>query len=141
MTGQCVRIYTGHKARIHVIQFTLCGKFMVSAGADCSIMFWHLNHGQLVAQLNGHQDAIFSLCFSRCGAVLASGGNDDRVNIWDAQKIMEEIDVEDVNLSQGPMIKSQNDPALLDSYRTKSTKVLHLLFTRKNILLAAGILH
>jgi transcription initiation factor TFIID subunit 5 len=104
-------------------------------------MFWHLGHGHLVAQLNGHQDTIFSLSFSRDGAILASGGNDDRVNLWDAQKLIEEIEVEEVNSVQGPVVKSHNDNTLLGSYRTKSTNILGLHFTRKNLLISSGIIH
>lgn len=141
LNGQCVRTYTGHKARVHTLLFSLCGKFLISAGADCSVMFWHLGHGHLVAQLNGHQDTIFTLSFSRDGTILASGGNDDRVNLWDAQKILEEIDSEEGNLAQGPLVRSHNDSALLGSYRTKTTNILGLHFTRKNLLIASGILH
>ena len=104
-------------------------------------MFWHLGQGHLVAQLNGHQDTVFSLCFSRDATILATGGNDDRINLWDAQRLLDEIDVEELNLTQGPVVKSHHDNVLLGSYRTKSTNILNLHFTRKNLLLASGIIH
>ena len=141
LNGQCVRYYTGHKSKIFVLQFTNCGKFLVSAGADKVVLFWHLGHGYLVAQLTGHHDTIYTMCFSRDSNVLATGGNDDCVNLWDTNKLLEEVDSEEVNISQFPVIKTNSSDLLLGSYRTKSTNILTLHFTRRNLLLASGVVH
>lgn len=71
LNGQCVRHFTGHKAKVYSLQFTACGKFLVSAGQDQAILFWNLGHGNLVARLDAHRDTIFSMSFSRDGTVLA----------------------------------------------------------------------
>ncbi|KAK4336783.1 hypothetical protein RND71_043991 [Anisodus tanguticus] len=141
LNGQCVRYYTGHKSKIFVLQFTNCGKFLVSAGQDKAILFWHLGHGYLVAHLTGHHDTIFTMSFSRDGNILATAGNDDCINLWDANKLLDELDSEELNISQFPVVKTNSNDILLGSYRTKSTNILTLHFTRRNLLLASGIIH
>lgn len=141
LNGQCVRYYTGHKSKIFVLQFTNCGKFLVSAGADKVVLFWHLGHGYLVAQLTGHHDTIYTMNFSRDSNILATAGNDDCINLWDANKLLEELDSEEVNISQFPVVKTNSNDLLLGSYRTKSTNILTLHFTRRNLLLASGVVH
>ncbi|RWS13329.1 transcription initiation factor TFIID subunit 5-like protein [Dinothrombium tinctorium] len=141
LNGQCVRLFTGHKARIYTLAFTTCGRFLVSAGADKKIIFWDLAHGYLIAELSGHHDTIYSLCFSRDGVMLASGGNDDCIKLWDIARLLDELDVEDINMSQTPVVRTNTENILLGSYRTKSTSILCLHFTRRNLLLSAGIFH
>lgn len=141
LNGQCVRYYTGHKSKIYVVQFTNCGKYLVSAGQDKAILFWHLGHGYLVAQLTGHHDTIYTMSFSRDSNILATGGNDDCVNLWDANKLLEELDSEEMNISQFPVVKTNSNDLLLGLYRTKSTNILNLHFTRRNLLLASGVVH
>lgn len=63
------------------------------------------------------------------------------MHLWDAQKLLAEIDVEELNAGHSPVVKGAQDAVLLGSYRTKATNVLHLHFTRKNLLLASGFIH
>ncbi|RWS28129.1 guanine nucleotide-binding protein-like protein [Leptotrombidium deliense] len=139
--GQCVRNFTGHKGRIYALTFTICGRFLISTGADKKILFWDLANGYLIADLCGHYDTIYSLCISRDGVMLASGGYDDCVRLWDVSRLLDEIDVEDINMSQTPPVRTSTESILVGSYRTKSTSVLNLHFTRRNLLLAAGVFH
>jgi len=46
--------------------------------------------------------------------------------------------LEDVNVSHNPDIK-KSDTYLLRSYGTKNSPLLHLHFTRRNVLLAVGM--
>ena len=107
LNGQCVRYMTGHKATIYVLAFENSGRYLASAGADKKILFWDLSFGYLIAELSGHYDTIYSLSFSRGteGAILASGGTDDSIVLWDVQTLLDDIDPEEISISQTPSVK------------------------------------
>ena len=64
---------TGHKAPIYSLAFSIDGRFLASAGADCRVLVWDLAHGHLVAALPNHTATIYCLSFSRDGTILVSG--------------------------------------------------------------------
>jgi len=107
------------------------------------ILFWDISFGYLIAELSGHNDTIYTLSFSRGleGAILASGGIDDCINLWDVQGLIDDIDNEELNITQMPFVKNNSEQIHLGSYRTKSTYILTTHFTRRNLLLSVGIFH
>uniref|UniRef100_A0A1B6DEK0 Transcription initiation factor TFIID subunit 5 n=1 Tax=Clastoptera arizonana TaxID=38151 RepID=A0A1B6DEK0_9HEMI len=136
VTGNHVRLMTGHKGSIYSLCFSIEGRFLSSAGADCRILLWDLAHGHLLAELAGHSGSIHSLAFSRDGRILASGSLDCSLKLWDFTKLTEEISLEDVNVSHNPDIKMNSEHYLLRSYSTKSSPLLCLHFSRRNVLLS-----
>ncbi|XP_045472078.1 transcription initiation factor TFIID subunit 5 [Harmonia axyridis] len=136
-TGNHVRLMTGHKAPIHALAFSVCGRFLSSSGADCRVLIWDLSHGHLVAELTGHEKPVHTLNFSRCGNILCSGGLDFSLKVWDFSKITEDISSEEVNVSHNPDIKT-GEQYLLRDFATKSSPLIHLHFTRRNLLLAVA---
>lgn len=138
VTGNYVRLMTGHKSPIHVLAFSVCGRYLASAGSDCKVLVWDLAHGHLVAELCAHDKSIHSLTFSRCGNLLVSGSLDSTLKLWDFTKLAEDTSSEDVNISHNPDVKSGN-AYLLRSYATKSSPVIALHFTRRNLLLAISM--
>lgn len=136
--GNHVRLMTGHKSPIYTLAFSVCGRYLASAGADCKILVWNLAHGHLVAELISHDKPIHSLCFSRCGNVLASGGLDCSLKIWDFTKLTEDNSSEDVNVSHNPDVKS-GDEYLIRSFATKCSPIIALHFTRRNLLLTIAM--
>lgn len=75
VTGNQVRLLTGHKASIYALTFSAEGRFLASAGADCRVLIWDLAHGHLVVALASHTASIYCLSFSRDGNILVSGKN------------------------------------------------------------------
>jgi transcription initiation factor TFIID subunit 5 len=139
-TGSCVRFLTGHKGPIYSLAFSIDGRFLATGGADKQVMLWDIAQGTLVAEMKGHTDSIYTLAFSRDGNVLASGGADCCVKIWDVNKLLEDTDMEDINITHNPPVKTNADNnLLLGSYPTKATSVLALHFTRRNLLKSAGM--
>lgn len=67
--------------------------------------------------------------------MLSSGGLDCALKLWDFTKLVEDSSSEDVNVSHNPDVKSGDD-YLLRTYSTKNSPLLHLHFTRRNLLLA-----
>lgn len=138
VAGVQVRLMTGHKAPIYSLAFSVDGKFLASAGADKKVMVWDLAHGHLCAELLNHTAPIHSLAFSRCGSLLVSGALDSTLKLWDFNKLLEETNSEDVNVSHNPDVRS-GDSYLLRTYSTKNSPILCLHFTRRNLLLAVGM--
>ncbi|XP_055946125.1 transcription initiation factor TFIID subunit 5-like [Argiope bruennichi] len=139
LSGSCVRFMTGHKGTVYSLAFSTCGRFLASAGSDKKILIWDVAYGHLLAELASHTDTIYTLSFSREGAILASGGLDNCIKLWDFTKLIDEIDLEDLNLSHAPNVKMNSDTYLLGTFRTKATPVFTTHFTRRNLLLGAGM--
>ncbi|KAG7281981.1 hypothetical protein CRUP_003039 [Coryphaenoides rupestris] len=139
LTGNCVRILTGHKGPIHALAFSPNGKFMASGATDGRVLLWDIGHGIMIGDLKGHTDTIYSLKFSRDGEILASGSMDNTVRLWDAFKAFDDLETDDFTATTGHIHLPENSQELLlGTYMTKSTPVIHLHFTRRNLLLAAG---
>ncbi|CAH1118033.1 unnamed protein product [Phaedon cochleariae] len=137
-TGHHVRLMTGHKSPVHALAFSVCGRYLASAGTDCKVLVWDLSHGHLVAELTGHEKTVHCLSFSRCGNLLVSGGLDCTLKLWDFTKLVEETTSDDVNVSHNPDVKSGED-YLLRSFATKSSPLVSVHFTRRNLLIAVAL--
>lgn len=61
---------------------------------------------------------------------------DCSIKVWDFTKLIDEVTLEDVNISHNPEIKKNSESYLLRSYSTKNSPVLCLHFSRRNVLLA-----
>ena len=72
---------------------------------------------------------------------MLSGSLDCSVKLWDFQRLAKEIALEDVNVTHNPDIKRGDNQGgyMLRTYATKSTPVLNLHYTRRNVLLAVGV--
>ena len=123
--GTCWRMLWGHEAEIACVKFSPNGRFLASADAKGVVAVWSLERGTRVKTFVGHKGAVFSLDFSREGSLLVSGGEDSIIRIWNAHD--EYLD--------GP---DDGRNGLLHKYLTKKTPVYHVMFTRRNLLLAAG---
>lgn len=80
---------------------------MASSGADKRILFWDIATGHLIAEFSGHTDTVYYISFSRGaeGAIMATGGIDDCINLWDIQKLIDDIDLEELNISHTPIVR------------------------------------
>ena len=126
LTGECVRILSGHKHPISVLAFSFDGKYLVSADSGGCILVWGIPSAKQLAEFKGHKDSVYALSFSRDNNLLASGGQDKCVKVWNFANISEE----------GTAVGRTHE--CLETFRTKDTKVFTLHFTRKNLLLASG---
>ncbi|XP_078421133.1 transcription initiation factor TFIID subunit 5 [Cetorhinus maximus] len=139
LNGNCVRILTGHKGPIHSLVFSPNGRYLASGATDGRILLWDIGHGLLVGELKGHTDTVYALKFSRDGEILASGSMDHTVKMWDTVKAFEDLETDDFSTATGHInLPDNSQELLLGSYMTKSTPVIGLHFTRRNLLLAAG---
>lgn len=150
---------------IHALDFAPSGKFLASGATDSRVLLWDIGHGLMVGELKGHTDTVYTLKFSRDGEILASGAwpniyaqwcpkrciysesfsdflsgsMDNTVRLWDAMKAFDDLETDDFTAATGHIhLQDNSQELLLGTYMSKSTPVVHLHFTRRNLLLAAG---
>lgn len=131
---------TGHKGKVHALQFSIDGRFLVSSASDSKVLIWDMANGGLLTSINLHLNTVYSLAFSREGNVLATGGLDYCVRLWDFMKMIEDVVTEDGGGAVIPpdVKKISADNMLIGEYFTKATPIYSLHFTRRNILVASG---
>lgn len=67
------------------------------------------------------------------------GSMDNTVRLWDAMKAFDDLETDDFTAATGHIhLQDNSQELLLGTYTSKSTPVIHLHFTRRNLLLAAG---
>lgn len=71
--------------------------------------------------------------------VFFPGSMDNTVRLWDATKAFDDLETDDFTAATGHIhLQDNSQELLLGTYMSKSTPVVHLHFTRRNLLLAAG---
>lgn len=77
-------------------------------------------------------------CNDLCLSLLL-GSMDNTVRLWDATKAFDDLETDDFTAATGHIhLQDNSQELLLGTYMSKSTPVVHLHFTRRNLLLAAG---
>lgn len=70
---------------------------------------------------------------------LLLGSMDNTVRLWDATKAFDDLETDDFTAATGHIhLQDNSQELLLGTYTSKSTPVVHLHFTRRNLLLASG---
>nr|GMD51969.1 transcription initiation factor TFIID subunit 5 [Ipomoea batatas] len=82
-SGECVRIFIGHRSMILSLAMSPDGRYMASGDEDGKIMVWDLASGRCITPLVGHTSCVWTLDFSCEGSLLASGSADCTVKLWD----------------------------------------------------------
>jgi RNA polymerase sigma factor (sigma-70 family) len=83
-TGDEVRVFKGHQARVTAVAFFPDGKHLVSGSADQTVRLWEVSTGREVRQCKGHAKAVFCLALSSDGTTLVSGSDDQTIRFWEA---------------------------------------------------------
>lgn len=155
-SGKCVRLFSSHSRAVSALAVSPDGRFLASGDYAGQIQVWDLAEGRLIktvqplsrasSAVNGTTNAatsntasIYSLDFDRDGRLLAAAGADQIVRLWDVNKLLQNANpslLTPTNSSSTP--NALPEDGLLSSYPTKSTPIMRLNFTYRNILLAAG---
>jgi transcription initiation factor TFIID subunit 5 len=137
------------------LKFSNCGRFLASGGADSIVFVWDISTSVIVAQLCSHMGPVYSIEFSRDNSVFVSGkfnfdkkldnvsfnlistgGLDSTIKLWNMAKLIKDVEqVEDLSKYQ---IKNESHYEI-GSWCTKQTPIMHLHFTRRNLLVGLGL--
>ncbi|GFZ08296.1 TBP-associated factor 5 [Actinidia rufa] len=82
-SGECVRIFIGHRSMVLSLAMSPDGRYMASGDEDGTVMMWDLSSGRCVSPLVGHTSCVWTIAFSCEGSLLASGSADCTVKLWD----------------------------------------------------------
>lgn len=143
-TGECVRIFTGHRGGVRSLAMAPDGKSMASGSDDGGVLVWDLATAKCSHAFAGHRGAVYSMDYSGgSGGVLASGGADETVRLWDVSSGGRGDGVSGTAVSGSAGAAAATAAAFgrkgaMRTLRTKSTPVCNVQFTRRNLLLAMG---
>lgn len=62
-SGECVRVFVGHRSMILALAMSPDGRYMASGDEDGTIMMWDLSSGRCLTPLIGHTSCVWSLAF------------------------------------------------------------------------------
>jgi len=133
MSGQCVRVFSGHKGAVRSVKVSSCGRYLISIGAEGAVVVWDLAMQRMLSmQETTSCTAMASIALSRDGSAFAVGRPDSAVSIFSLDTATAITD----NVAMDPRI---NPPGFhLATYPTKQTPIVNVHFTRRNLLLAFG---
>lgn len=139
-TGHCVRLFTGHERGVTAMAVSPDGRLLASGDRLGHVRLWDLGEGKLLrgplvppaparapagSQIATADSPVYSLAFCQDGRVLAQCGADATVHLWDMARLA--------------AAGAGGSDGLLASYPTKQTPLYTCQFTRRNVLVTAGI--
>ncbi|KAI7904101.1 WD40-repeat-containing domain protein [Cokeromyces recurvatus] len=80
LTGECIRVYTGHNAAVNALQWK--GNRIVSGSGDRTIKIWDLETGTCLQTLTAHTRGV--ACVEFDGNRIVSGSSDQTIKVWNA---------------------------------------------------------
>lgn len=83
LTGEVIRIYSGHQRGLACVQYSPSGKIIASGSNDQLIKIWDAETGECLRTLEGHTDLVRTLAFDETRGTLVSGSYDRTIREWD----------------------------------------------------------
>ncbi|GFO27669.1 WD repeat-containing protein 36 [Plakobranchus ocellatus] len=114
-TRHVVRLFVGHSAAISDMTFRADGRWLVSAGMDCTIRTWNLPTGRLVDAF-ALQEAATSISMSPCGNFLASAHvGDVGIYLWSNRTLYTHVSLTPLPANFEPQLSALPTTIVADS--------------------------
>lgn len=84
-TGEQVRRWTAHNARVNGIAFSPDGMHLATASRDKTVGLWNAKTGERKTLEGRHESDVFDVAFSSNSSVLYSGSRDQTIGVWDVR--------------------------------------------------------
>ncbi len=150
--GLMVGELKGHTDTIYSLRFSRDGEILASGGWPTAsrnftsvqyLLTWTVKLNMLYIGFNVFSQIWGVSAFNSrwpCFIFFFSPGSmDNTVRLWDAMKAFDDLETDDFTAATGHVhLQDNSQELLLGTYMSKSTPVVHLHFTRRNLLLAAG---
>ncbi|EAL49597.2 transcription initiation factor TFIID subunit 5, putative [Entamoeba histolytica HM-1:IMSS] len=134
--GKKMADLTGHDASITSLAISSTGRYLASGDEKGSVILWDIKYGEHVKKikmLKTSNQPIISMAFSNAVIILVTCCNENYISLWNIQEALHETE------SKHKLAMNSADNYLIKQYNTKDTPVIDVQFTRRNLLLAAGI--
>jgi len=82
-TGETLMVLEGHTGGVRSIEFSLDGRYALSAAGDRTLRLWDMSTGQQLAVLIGHRHWVSQTAFSPDGLSAYSTSADGNWRVWD----------------------------------------------------------
>lgn len=79
---QCVKILTGHFAKVNAVAIHPDGNSLISGSDDKQVIFWDLKTGKCLHNFVGQAEAVLSVAISPDGKEIISGSVDRKISSW-----------------------------------------------------------
>uniref|UniRef100_A0A673CD82 TFIID subunit TAF5 NTD2 domain-containing protein n=1 Tax=Sphaeramia orbicularis TaxID=375764 RepID=A0A673CD82_9TELE len=138
---QPLRMFAGHLADITCTRFHPNSNYVATGSSDRTIRLWDVLTGNCVRIFTGLLCRIHASFFIQpfIYGFAPKCSMDNTVRLWDSMKAFDDLETDDFTAATGHIhLQDNSQELLLGTYMSKSTPVIHLHFTRRNLLLAAG---
>ena len=130
-TGKTVRYMTGFHGPVDTAEISPSGQYAALGDRHGIVYLWDLATGKKVTEFRSgtptsNPSLVHTMRFSHCGAALATAGDDGTIRLWDVRHHA---------THEKPTITSPHK-----QFPTRQTIVMDVSFTKRNVLLAAGVL-
>lgn len=133
-----VRIFNGHRHQLSALRFSPNGHFLGSGCWHGEFILWDIQNNLQVAHLFLHQQAISTIEFSPLtGTLLLIGSIDCSISLWNCFLMTK---IYDEKLAETSTVSSSTNRILLNIFKTKATSIVHMRFSKENILYAIGLI-
>lgn len=88
---------------------------------------------------NGFESKLLSIKhFLICSNVLISASVDSSITLWNFSKFTGDCNLEEVNVTHNPGVRTDSTNIIIANFRTKDSPVLGIHVTRRNLLIGVG---
>ncbi|CAJ0964140.1 unnamed protein product, partial [Mesorhabditis belari] len=136
LSGACVRTFSGHKTGIRGIKVSPCGRYIVSIGGDGALCVWDIATQRMIAAETRTMPTIMaSIQFTREGDTFAVSHGTSSITLYSLEALIRNHGHQDNSIFEP---KINPDGFQIFHYPTKTTPVVGLHWTRRNLLLGIG---